>query len=104
MTENFIRIRSIVPDLFTYINAKFVHVEGKTREQMSELYLDILNKKCESDLAILRESLSLAYLSPDSFAYDLMGPGYMAHLSGELIHIVKCINGSTNQRQFGNLL
>lgn len=89
--ENFIRSRNIVPDLFTYINAKFVHVEGRTREQMSELYLDILNKKCESDMAILREKLSLAYLSPDSFAYDLMGPGYMAHLSGELIHIVKCV-------------
>lgn len=89
--ENFVKIGKIVPDLFTYINAKFVHVEGKTREQMSELYYDVLNKKCESDLAILRESLSLAYLSPDSFAYDLMGPGYMAHLSGELIHIVKCV-------------
>ena len=89
--EYFLRQRDVYPDLLTYINAKFVYVEGKTREQMGDLYIDILNKKCESDLAILRESLSLAFLAPDYFAYNLMGPGYMAYLSGELIHLVKCL-------------
>ena len=89
--EYFLRQRDVYPDLLTYINTKFVYVEGKTREQMGSLYIDILNKKCESDLAILRESLSLAYLAPDYFAYNLMGPGYMAYLSGELIHVVKCL-------------
>lgn len=88
--DHFIRIKVATPDLITYLNAKFVHVQGKTKEQMSNLYLNILNKKCESDLSILRESLSMAFLSPDSFAYDLMGPGFIAHLSGELIHIIKC--------------
>ena len=90
--EYFLRQRDVYPDLMTYINNKFVYVEGKTREQMNNLYIDLLNKKCESDLAILRESLDLAYLSPDHFAYNLMGPGYMAHISGELIHIVKCLH------------
>lgn len=88
---DFLRVKGNTPDLYTYINAKFVYVEGKSREQMEQLYIDILNRKCESDQEILKESLSLAYLSPDLFAYNLMGPGYMAHVAGELIHIVKCL-------------
>lgn len=88
---NFLRVRDVTPDLYTYINAKFVHVEGKTREEMKSLYVDIINRKCESDLEILRNSLSLAYLSPDLFAFNLMGPGFMAHVAGESIHIVKCL-------------
>ena len=97
--EDFLRRRDIFPDLLTYINSKFVYVEGKTRGQMNDLYIDILNKKCESDISILKESLSLAHLAPDSFAFNLMGPGYMAHLSGELVHIVKCLPVEVNVRE-----
>jgi hypothetical protein len=89
--ENFLRVKGNTPDLYTYINAKFVYVEGKSREQLKQLYMDVLNRKCESDQELLKESLSLAYLSPDLFAHNLMGPGYMAHVAGELIHIVKCL-------------
>ena len=89
--NSFSRPRDIYPDSYTYIIAKIVHVEGKIESDLEKLYLNTLHKECESSLAILRESLSVANLSPDSFAFDLMGPGFMAHISGELIHIAKCL-------------
>ena len=37
-------------------------------------------------------SLSIATRSPDEFAYHLMkGPGYMAVVGGEVVHIIKCV-------------
>ena len=58
---------------------------------MGELYDSIIHEKCEAELRAIKESLSLAYLSPDLFALNLMGHGHMAHISGEQIHIVKCL-------------
>ena len=40
---------------------------------------------------IIKNAFSLAIHSPDDFAYQIMkGPGYMAILSGEVVHIIKC--------------
>ena len=40
----------------------------------------------------MKNSLSIATQSPDEFAYDSMkGPGYMAVVAGEVVHIVKCV-------------
>ena len=36
--------------------------------------------------------MSIATQAPDGFAFDLMkGPGYMAVVAGEVVHIVKCV-------------
>ena len=36
--------------------------------------------------------MSIATQAPDEFAFDLMkGPGYMAVVAGEVVHIVKCV-------------
>lgn len=86
-----LRKSNVFPDLITYVNAKFVYAERDTRNQMGDLYKEIVHKRCEADVARLKETFTLAYLSPDLFAYNLMGPGYMAHVSGEVIHIIKCI-------------
>lgn len=90
--ENFIKVKSaLFPDIVTYVNAKFVYAERETRREMQKLYEEVIDKRCDSDLSILRESLNLAYIAPDLFAFNLLGPGYMAHISGEIIHIVKCL-------------
>ena len=40
----------------------------------------------------MRNVLAIANISPDLFAYKLMkGPGYLAMVAGEVIHIIKCI-------------
>lgn len=79
-------------DIFAYVNSKFIYVERHIRQQMKSLYHDILVQQCNRERQILRNSLSLATQAPDEFAYTLMkGPGYMAVLAGEVVHIIKCI-------------
>lgn len=79
-------------DIFTYMNSKFVYVEKHMRSQFSELYRNILLHQCQLEQKILHNSLAIATQSPDVFAYHFMkGPGYMALLAGEVIHIIKCV-------------
>lgn len=79
-------------DIFTYMNSKFVYVEKHIRTQINELYRNILLQQCNLEQQMLQNALAIATQSPDIFAYHLMkGPGYMALLSGEVIHIVKCV-------------
>lgn len=79
-------------DIFTYVNSKFVYVERHVRSQISQLYRNVLQQQCYLEQKILKNALALATHSPDAFAYHLMqGPGYMALLAGEVIHIVKCV-------------
>lgn len=79
-------------DIFTYMNSKFVYVEKHIRTQINELYRNILLQQCNLEQQLLQNALAIATQSPDIFAYYLMkGPGYMALLAGEVIHIVKCV-------------
>lgn len=88
--------RGIVPvnnlDIFSYVNSKFVYVEKHIRHQMTSLYYNIIQQKCELEKQVITNTLSFATLQPDEFAYRLMkGPGYMAVTAGEAVHVVKCI-------------
>ncbi|RLU21202.1 hypothetical protein DMN91_005575 [Ooceraea biroi] len=79
-------------DLLAYVNSKFVYVEKHIRTQMNLLYRDVLKQRCDMEQQLLKGTLSLAINSPDEFAYQIMkGPGYMAVISGEVVHIIKCI-------------
>ena len=79
-------------DIFTYMNSKFVYVEKHVRSQITTLYHNIMQQKCELERQVLTNTLSFAKLQPDEFAYRLMkSPGYMAVNTGEAIHIIKCI-------------
>ncbi|XP_058789618.1 uncharacterized protein LOC131663305 isoform X2 [Phymastichus coffea] len=78
-------------DLFTYFNSKFVYVKKHFRVEIKSLYIDILQQKCELERKVLYNSLSLASLSPDEIAYNIMEkPGYIARLAGEAVHIIQC--------------
>ncbi|KYN05855.1 hypothetical protein ALC62_03208 [Cyphomyrmex costatus] len=79
-------------DLFTYINSKFVYVERHIRTQINQLYKNVLLQQCQIEYGMMQNSLAIATGSPDVFAYHFMkGPGYMALLAGEVIHVVKCV-------------
>lgn len=79
-------------DLFTYMNSKFVYVEKHVRSQVNQLYRNILQQQCDIEFRLMQNALAIATRSPDIFAYHFMkGPGYMALLAGEVIHIVKCV-------------
>ncbi|CAD6241240.1 GSCOCG00012617001-RA-CDS, partial [Cotesia congregata] len=79
-------------DIFAYINSKFVYVEKFVRQQMQNLYHDVLVHRCELERAVLLNALALSSLTPDEFGYALMkGPGYYTTVAGELVHITKCV-------------
>lgn len=79
-------------DIFAYINSKFVYVEKFVRQQMQNLYHDVLVHRCELERAVLLNALALSSLTPDEFGYALMkDPGYYTTVAGELVHITKCV-------------
>jgi len=79
-------------DMFTYVNSKFIYVERHVRNQLTSLYRDIILQKCELEKQVIQNTLSLAAILPDEFAYRLMKvPGYMAVMAGEAIHVIKCV-------------
>ncbi|KAL6417424.1 hypothetical protein ACFW04_012756 [Cataglyphis niger] len=89
-------------DIFAYMNSKFVYVEKHIRHQMTSLYHNVMQQKCELERQVITNALSFATLQPDEFAYRLMkGPGYMAVTTGEVTHIVKCIPVDVTVRRTG---
>ncbi|KAL6421646.1 hypothetical protein ACFW04_014564 [Cataglyphis niger] len=88
--------------IFAYMNSKFVYVEKHIRHQMTSLYHNVMQQKCELERQVITNALSFATLQPDEFAYRLMkGPGYMAVTTGEVTHIVKCIPVDVTVRRTG---
>jgi len=56
------------------------------------MYKDLSKQKCDLETQVIKNLLTLVVLSPNDFAYVYMnGPGYMAHVLGEVIHLIKCI-------------
>lgn len=79
-------------DIFSYVNSKFVYVEKHIKTQLTQLYRDIMEQKCSLEKQILQNALSLASIAPDEMAYRIAkGPGYTAVISGEVIHLIKCV-------------
>ena len=79
-------------DIFAYVDSKFLCVEKHLRSQMKQLYKDVLTQKCKLEKQTLKNSLLIATQSPVEIAFDLMkGPGYMAVVAGEVVHIIKSI-------------
>ncbi|XP_070516639.1 uncharacterized protein [Cardiocondyla obscurior] len=87
-------------DIFTYVNSKFVYVEKHIKQQITSLYHNVMQQRCELEREVIKNTLSFASLQPDEFAYRLMkGPGYMAVSAGEAIHVIKCIPVTTTIRR-----
>ncbi|XP_048515462.1 uncharacterized protein LOC125502025 isoform X1 [Athalia rosae] len=77
-------------DIFTYVNSKFMYVEKHLKQQMTALYKDVIAQKCELEKQVLKNSLTLATILPDEFAYNVMnGPGHMVTVAGEVAHTVR---------------
>lgn len=82
---------AVSPDIFTYMNSKFIYIERRLETEVNNLYLDLITHRCELERSVIQNSLSLATLAPDEFAYNVMkGPGYMAKIAGEVVHLIKC--------------
>ena len=87
-------------DIFTYVNSKFIYVERHIRTEMTRLYRDVMLQRCTLEQEVFKNTLTLATQAPDEFAFQLMkGPGYMSVLSGEVVHIIRCIPVQVNFRK-----
>ncbi|KYN50086.1 hypothetical protein ALC62_00114, partial [Cyphomyrmex costatus] len=87
-------------DIFLYVNSKFVYVEKHIKKQLTQLYRNIMEQKCALEKQVLQNALTLASIAPDETAYRIMRePGYTAVLSGEVLHLVKCIPVECKLRQ-----
>lgn len=90
-------------DIFSYVNSKFVYVEKHIRNQMTSLYHNVMQQRCELEKQVITNTLSFATLQPDEFAFRLMkGPGYMAAVAGEAVHVIKCIPVDVTLRKTQN--
>jgi len=70
---------------------------------MQDLYRNILDQKCRLEHQVLKNAISIAYNQSDVFAYNLMkGPEYMATISGEVVHIIKCVPNEVTRRSTEN--
>lgn len=79
-------------DPFAYVNSKFVYVEKHFKRQLLDLYRSIVSQRCELEQQVLKNTLTLAHIRPDLFAYALMkGPGYISVVAGEVAHVIKCV-------------
>ena len=64
-------------DIFTYVR---------------DIYIDLVRQRWNLEQETIKNSLTLAILTPDEFSYNIMkGPGYMAVVTGEVIHIIQCV-------------
>lgn len=78
-------------DLLTFSNSKFSVLEIHIRGEITDLYNIIEYNKCLDRQKIISNMLTLAYQSPESFAYNLhQGPGYTAIIRGEVVNVIKC--------------
>lgn len=92
----FIEVTNTMPaesmDLFTYVNSKFLVVTHNLAVNLRKLYEDVILQQCHLEQRVLRNLASLAHFAPEEFAYNyLKGPGSLAVVAGEVIHLVKCI-------------
>ena len=79
-------------DVNTYMNSKFVYFNHHVDKQLSKLYVDLLEQKCKLERQVLKNALTLATISPEEFAYNIMkGPGWMSVVAGEVAHLIKCL-------------
>ncbi|CAB0042576.1 unnamed protein product, partial [Trichogramma brassicae] len=79
-------------DLFAYTNAKFLYVEKHFKGQLKEMYYNIMDAKCELERKVIENTLSIATTQPAEVARKIMkGPGYTGIVSGECIHLIKCL-------------
>lgn len=78
-------------DLMTYFNSKMTVVEHHLGNQLTLLYLKMVNEICKVEKSLLETRLISARIYPQEFASNLMkSSGYTAVIAGEVIYIIQC--------------
>lgn len=82
LSEN-LEIRSLILTANSYMSKDI-------KTQMEKLYVNVVSQKCLLEQKVSKNTISLAHIRPDLFAYILMkGPGYIAVIAGEAAYVMK---------------
>ncbi|DAZ90404.1 TPA_asm: putative glycoprotein [Periplaneta americana mononega-like virus] len=86
--------------LTAYVNSKFVYVERHIRTQIESLYTHVMTQSCTLARQALLNTLSLAFINEDEFAYAYTGEkGHTAVRRGEVINLIDCVPVPVTVRQ-----
>lgn len=78
-------------DIFTYMNNKFVYIERHIERQLTSMYRDIMNDRCEKSKEIMDLQLAIGMNHPEQFAkIYAKQEGYNAIRMGDVIHVIQC--------------
>lgn len=79
-------------DFQAYTDSKFAYVDRNYKENIITLHRALSAEKCRIERMALQNLISLAYISPDLFAYAYKeAPGFTALVRGEVIYIIECV-------------
>ena len=86
--------------LHTSIRYLYMHIKRVIWNEVNKLYYGVLTQKCKVDQQVWKNTLILATLAPDEFAYPLMkGSGHMSIISGKVVHLIKCTSIEVRYRK-----
>lgn len=86
-----IKISAADVDIITQFNSKLMYVMRNMKGQLDNMFHIFQEERCRLEILQLRQLQTIAYHSPNQFAYDYYGrPGYTARISGEIIYITQC--------------
>nr|UQS94398.1 MAG: putative glycoprotein [Corparats virus 3] len=90
-------------NIMTYFNQKLSYLLRHVKEQVDEMYKNLQYDRCRVERIALKNMLSIAYISPELFAYHYFEePGYTAIRTGEIIHVAKCKKTTVQFRTIKN--
>jgi len=75
------------------MNSKFIYVEKQIERQLIRLYRDVMEQKCALEQQTLRNVLSFKHRARRDGLLEqiLNSPRYTAVMTGEVIHLIKCL-------------
>ena len=84
-------------NIMTYFNSKLLYIVRHVKDQMTSLYKKVSHDRCVAESKIIHNMLTLAFISPQNFAYEYMDrPGYTSTVRGEVAYISQCEPVSVN--------
>lgn len=87
-------------DPMIYMNAKFIYMDQSAKRNLETLYRELVYLTCDTERKTLMTQLTIAYIDPVQFAFNIMGkPGYTALLSGQVAYIIKCQEVYVSRRE-----
>ena len=86
--------------LLTYINTKLLYFSKRIGENFKSLETALAQKRCQHQTETIKNRAALATINPELFAFSMNShqPGMSGKVSGEVVHLFKCVIKSVTRR------